>query len=66
MDFERSLVLAGEKKWEDFDIRGKSVLLKAMGYPMKVPAWADIGTLQNFSDCGIGFLWHYLLHQEPI
>ena len=31
-------VLAGDKKWEDYNRKERSTLMKAMGYPTKVPA----------------------------
>ena len=64
MTLERAL--ARDTKWEDSNRKDKSELMKAMGYPSKVPAYADIGTLQNLSDCDVGLLRQYLLHQELV
>ena len=49
-----------------FRKKEKSSLMKLMGYLVKVPALADIGTLQNFSGCDVGFPRQCLLHQEPV
>ena len=45
--------LVGDTKWDDSNRKKNSSLMKAMGYPVKVPALADIGTLQNLLDCDL-------------
>ena len=64
MDLARALT--GDKKWEDSDIEEKSAFMKAMGYPSKVPAKADIVILHKFSDYDVGLPRKYSLHQEHV